>query len=103
MYINVFIEGSTKVYEFSHQVKIALNFNLFGFGHFSVLAHSLYITDSFKNQNYLFAHTFKHEVVSDVYTFPETTFGFRNGFRSVMAIYNLWSGDICQIYQIDYF
>ena len=42
-YINVFTEGRTKVYEFFHQVKIALNFNFFSFGHFSVLAHSLYI------------------------------------------------------------
>ena len=42
VYINVFIEGSTKVYEFSRQAEIALNFNFFGFGPFSVLAHSLY-------------------------------------------------------------
>ena len=42
-YINVFTEGSTKVYEFSHQVKIALKLNffqfwaLFGFGTLTLL------------------------------------------------------------------
>ena len=44
-YTNVFTEGNTKVYEFSRQVKIASNFNFFGFGHFSVLAYSLYLCD----------------------------------------------------------